>query len=129
VNNARYWLTDNFQLRFGSWDRQSVVCELEGTLDAEENYFLDPPTARCKSDSRRARSPALLLMAQATFSECEVEVPGDAREPIEWARSKAARQLGLRTSALAQVRPVGLDAQQHGAAIPRSWKVTLTPML
>jgi hypothetical protein len=129
VNRARYWLGDDFTIRFGSWDRERLICEFEGMLEAEEDYHIDPPNVRPDSKLNRQPPATLLLMAQAVFSQCEIEVPADVPEPIEWARLKAARLLGLDAFSSTQVRMVGGGPEGSDCEPLRCWKVTLTPLL
>ena len=123
INKAHYWIGDQFLLRFGSREHDHLIFELEGLLEAEEDYYCDPPTVSSEVPSE-PRSPAsLLLMGQIQFRTCEVEVPGQVRDPLAWAQEKAARALGFRSFRSSNVRNVG----GHPEIPLHSWKVALTP--
>jgi hypothetical protein len=122
VNKARYWLGDEFAVRFGSWNHERVICEVEGMLDAEEIYYRDPPSDYQPAASVDS-SKAFLFMGQTAITKCDVEVPSYAADPVQWARDKVARHLGFRAFRSTAVRPVGDDAGKNTL----SWTVTLIP--
>ena len=130
VNMAHYWIADDFSLRFGSWDSGRLICELEAAMEREEDYYSDTPASLSTTMSRpKQRVTELLLMAQADLTTCEVEVPADTRDPVEWSRAKLARDIGLRDFSDIRVRKLGLAGDDRAPLRSCSYKVTLQPKL
>ena len=118
INKAHYWISDQFLLRLGSWERGRFICELESLLQTEETYYRDPPSSNSHT-SVCGQPVSLLLMDQVQIRKCEIDVPGDVRDPLGWAEGKAARMLGFRSFRSSHI--------YRGDNAMRSWKVTLVP--
>ena len=107
INKANYWFGDEFLLRFGSLEQGRLICELEGLLETEQDYYRDPPKISSDTSCPNGPSEKLLLMDLVQVRKCEIEVPGDVREPLAWAKAKVARALGFRAFRSSHVRSVG----------------------
>ena len=132
VNHAHYWLCDQFALRMGSWDGAQLACEFEGAFTAEREYHRDLPDAAPSAGPDRERFD-LLLMTMTKIAACEVEVPGEVKDPIAWARARRSREIGFSMPAeraRAKVRALGPQQSNDGnPAGVRTWKVSFTPEL